>query len=476
MSYSQSEVVLILVGILAIFIAIVPVGGESNDERQVVPLFNQSDYFHYEISGYGVGHTTPNPYLVSRMIEKLENTQSDIPGSGLKQNDRIVSGSQFPSNYKPGMRSTGDNNLLVILVDFPDAPHGPDQTRDEVIAGFNGPGTPGSFPPHDSVKGFYERSSYNQLNLTADVYGWYHASFERDYYEQINGWQELGKECMDAYDNEIDFTKYDNDNDGDIDNLYLIWAGSDFNKFWWGYYKGDISSEEWDGLILDSIIWEPYSWQGPDGAFSPSTTNHETGHLLGLPDYYDYDPSVGPCGGLGGFDLMDGGVVDHNCFSKYLLGWIDPAVIREGEHDVYLGRSSEFPDAVIIMPQGFNGSYSEFFMVQTRDPASGNDNCRYKWWGSWPGKPEWRSPALVIWHVDASLNEWGDFRYDNSFSPHKMLRLMEADGLEELEQSCDTGNSGILLTSIIPESYLGPILFQIHLRMMDQRRGYVSIR
>ncbi len=377
------------------------------------------------------------------MKEKLANKQSDIPDSGLKQNDDIVYSSQFPSNYKPGMRSTGDNTLLVILVDFPDAVHGPDQTREEVIAGFNGPGTPGSFPPHDSVKGFYERSSYHQLNLTADVYGWYHASFERHYYEQMtdnSGWQELAKECMNASDPDIDFTKYDNDDDGDIDNLYLIWAGSDFSQFWWGCYIGSISAEEWDGLTLDSIIWEPYSWQGSDGAFSPGTTNHETGHLLGLPDYYDYDPSVGPCGGLGGFDLMDGGAVDHNCFSKYLLGWIDPAVIREGEHDIYLGPSSEFPDAVIVMPQGSDGSYAEFFMVQTRNPARGNDNCSVSWW-NWQGTPEWTSPGLALWHIDASLDEWGDFRYDNSFSPHKMMRLMEADGLEELEKSCDTRNN-----------------------------------
>ena len=126
-------------------------------------------------------------------------------------------------------------------------------------------------------------------------------------------------------------------------------------------------------------------------------------------------------------------------FRSTLLGWIDPPVIREGAHDIYLGPSSEFPDAVIVMPQGSDGSYSEFFMVQTRNPARGNDNCSVSWW-NWQGTPEWTSPGLALWHIDASLNEGGDFRYDNSFSPHKMVRLMEADGLEELEQSCDTRN------------------------------------
>ena len=41
---------------------------------------------------------------------------------------------------------------------------------------------------------------------------------------------------------------------------------------------------------------------------------------------------------------------------------------------------------------------------------------------------------MLIWHVDATLEDNGqDFKYDNSFTSHKLLRLMEADGLEEIE-------------------------------------------
>jgi len=50
---------------------------------------------------------------------------------------------------------------------------------------------------------------------------------------------------------------------------------------------------------------------------------HETGHALGLPDYYDYDDKVGPRGGVGGLDMMDNNWGDHNPFSKWLLGWLE---------------------------------------------------------------------------------------------------------------------------------------------------------
>ena len=42
------------------------------------------------------------------------------------------------------------------------------------------------------------------------------------------------------------------------------------------------------------------------------------------------------------------------------------------------------------------------------------------------------SDGLLIWHVDATPNADGDdFLYNNSVTEHKLLRLMEANGLPE---------------------------------------------
>src|SRR5690606_33083982 len=99
--------------------------------------------------------------------------------------------------------------------------------------------------------------------------------------------------------------------------------------------------------------------------------------------------------------------------------------IRDGDHDIILRPSSEYPDAIIMMPHGSDGPYSEFFMAQTRNPASGNDNSHI-WWNT-IGKPAaWTSQGLAIWHVDATLDEREYFDYDNSYASHKLLRLMEA--------------------------------------------------
>jgi hypothetical protein len=76
---------------------------------------------------------------------------------------------------------------------------------------------------------------------------------------------------------------------------------------------------------------------------------------------------------------------------------------------------------VVVWPGIDNGDlFSEFFVVQNRQPE-GNDLQLNK-------------GGLMIWHVDARLNAAGtSYAYDNSWSVHKLVRLMEADGLEQIE-------------------------------------------
>jgi len=122
------------------------------------------------------------------------------------------------------MRSKGYNKQLVFLVDFPDYPHGAAQTVADADSKLNGPGDPAMWPT-DNLHDFYARSSYNQLDLHSDVYGWYRAKHNRNYYDNDN-WL-LFNEVMTAYDSQINYANYDNDNDGDIDNIFLYWTGPD---------------------------------------------------------------------------------------------------------------------------------------------------------------------------------------------------------------------------------------------------------
>ena len=336
-----------------------------------------------------------------------------------------------PRGWK-GMPTTGTVRILALLISFSDYPGTTAPATFESRLFGSGAGG----PPFDSLRNFYRRSSYDQLTIAGDVLGWYQAPYARATVTETDaGRENVIKEALSSYDAQgRDFSQYDNDGDGTIDYLCVFWSGphGDWAEFWWGYYAGfSDSTYRLDGKRLTNYSWQWELYNYPSGGFTPSTIIHETGHALGVPDYYDYDDAVGPRGGVGGLDIMDSSG-DHNCFSKFMLDWITPTVISTGSRTVTLRASGLYPDAVLFMPGAVAGRiFDEYFMVQNRT-RSGNDTSLFT-----------GSDGLVVWHVDARLDTWNwDFLSDNSYTAHKLLRLMEADGLEEIETWAGSADAG----------------------------------
>jgi M6 family metalloprotease-like protein len=286
-----------------------------------------------------------------------------------------------------------------------------------------GDGEPSDFP-YESLTGFYRRASYGELEITGSTLGWYTTDYPRsDVQESSLGRQALIKEAFTHYDAEgHDFSQYDNDGDGVIDYLVIVWTGvhGEWAEFWWGYqtsFRND--NFEVDGVRIGTYSWqwENYDWPGE---FSPEVVIHETGHALGLPDYYDYDDAIGPKGGVGGLDQMDSNWGDHNAFSKWVLGWLTPEIYNQDEHELLLAPSDSIPQAAVMMHgDAVSDPFAEYYLVQHRR-RQGND-------------AQIPNDGLLIWHVDARVDAAGNLLYDNSYTEHKLLRLMEADGLEEID-------------------------------------------
>jgi M6 family metalloprotease-like protein len=317
--------------------------------------------------------------------------------------------------------SEGSPRVLALLIAFSDMPgHTDPAVVDDMLYGDGDP----ALSPYESLAAFYRRASYGALEITGSTLGWYTTAYpRREVYESAVGRELLIREAIDHWDADgHDFAQYDNDGDGIIDYFVVIWTGphGEWAEFWWGYqtrFRNTAFTVDGVGLGTYSWQWENYDWPGP---FSPDVVIHETGHALGLPDYYDYDDAVGPRGGVGGLDQMAGNWGDHNAFSKWLLGWLEPEVYNQDAHQLLLAPSDTIPQAAVLMHgDPVADPYAEYFMVQHRR-RQGNDL-------------EIPADGLLIWHVDARLDDSGRFLYDNSYTEHKLLRLMEADGLEEIE-------------------------------------------
>ena len=379
------------------------------------------------------GNHSVHPTLVYEARRKLLRASGLTEAEIQARLDKVL-----PPSRSSSLPSTGSPKVFVLLVDFADYPSTPNQSSADVADKFFGDGD-SNYHPYESVRSYYQRSSYDKLDINGHVFDWYRAQHSRSYYEGLGdgpGQEALIAEVINHHDAQgHDFAQYDNDGDGKIEGFFIKWTGPDngWANFWWAYKWGWHRNPDYrvDGKRLDNYVW---SWiSRVEGlAFQPHVDIHETGHLIGLPDYYDYDGTVGPDGALGGLDIMDSNWGDHNCFSKYLLDWLDPIVVSSGVRSVDLQPSGSSEDCVLVMPGIAPGTFfAEFFMMQYRKRGEGND------------PPNYPTDGMLIWHIDSRLNSsnW-EFEYNNSFSSHKLIRLMEADGLEEIERnfSVDAGD------------------------------------
>ena len=401
-----------------------------------------------------IGNHRMDPDLVAHLNYRVKRLALEAQGLSPQQIDRLLA----PPPNRRGMPTRGQVKVLAILIAFQDyAPVTGADFIAENLFGTEDISNPNY--PYEAMRAYYSRASYSQLDIQGNVLGWYTTAYNRSQVEETTqGRQTLIKEVLNYYDSQgHDFSQYDNDGDGYIDYFLVFWTGphGEWASFWWGYQTSFSDSS----YLLDGKRLRKYSWQWelynyPYGQFTPLVAIHETGHALGLPDYYDYDASVGPKGGVGGFDMMDANSYDHNAFSKFVLDWLTPSVFSAGSQVYSLRASGDYPEALIFFPGAISGDiFNEYYLVQNRY-ATRNDSRLVSVNGG--------NVGLAVWHVDARLNSYGtNFLYDNSSTDHKLLLLVQADGLDEIELGIRGFNSADFYR---PGSELGPSTYPATIR------------
>ncbi|WP_343814563.1 M6 family metalloprotease domain-containing protein [Colwellia asteriadis] len=364
-----------------------------------------------------------------------------------QSNTKNIGAATSITPWKNGFGSSGTQKTFTLLLAFSDALPPEHQSADVIYNHIYGDGDPDRFP-NESLTNFYYRSSYEQLEITGEVLDWYITPYTRD---EVTGEADVIKEALRYYEQQgVDFSQYDNDNDGIIDYFSVIWTGEvgEWASQWWGHQTKIYD----DSFILSGKTLATYSWQwlshnNATDDFDPQVLIHETGHALGLPDYYDYDSSVGAPIEFPVSDMMRNNLGDHNAFSKFLLGWIEPTFIGTGQQSISLKPSSTSKDALMIMPGlTAENALSEYFVVQHRD-KQGNDK-------------HMSGEGLLIWHVDANI-KYNNFEFDNSYTAHNLIRLLSADEFDYYQpgheltslstpssQGYKTSNSAVEITAI----------------------------
>lgn len=341
----------------------------------------------------------------------------------------------------------GTIHAVMLLVDFPDNQHQVEKSFFEDLANSIGLNWPVKYPGNTnsgSIKEYYLWVSKGQMNLIIDVYGWFTAPHDYSYY--VNNYYGLGsyprnvqklvEDVIEIADNDIDFSKYDNDKDGYIDLLLIVHAGSgaefsgNKNDIW--SHKSVISELTIDGVYAKDYAIEPEYWERP-GDMTIGVYCHEIGHLLGLPDLYDTDSyglgswSLMAYGSWNGEDKMGGSPSGLDAWSKLQTGWYNANVFSENKKDVLLKNIMNDGDLIVLL-RNDNDNSKEYFLLENRQ-LEGFDFYL-------PGR------GLLIYHVDENKLT-NSHQWYPGLNPefHYMVALEQADGNFELEKKINSGDS-----------------------------------
>lgn len=275
---------------------------------------------------------------------------------------------------------SGKKSMLVVAVDFEEYP-GTADTMNDIRKAYLGNDACNSYR---SVASYYEKASYGRLQLDSIIA----PSFFRCPYDYETLFAQSSPSrnkatLTDIYSKaltwyqDIDKAKYES-----------LLSSSDSGRIPVSFvYTAPYSGYQGGASNRDSMLWAftinspaPISWSSAymmhtdSGAVDAHTFIHETGHLLGLKDYYDTTASPTSYSSFsptGRIDMMDCSLGDENCYTKMLLGWARPFV-PTGNCEISIRPSASHGDFILLAPNWNGTPYDEYVLLEYYVPAGLN--------------------------------------------------------------------------------------------------------
>lgn len=339
----------------------------------------------------------------------------------------------------------------VIMVNYPNMTYR--VSRANVDSMFNGEHFT-LYSATGSVRRYFYDQSDGQYNPQFDIYGPVTVSQNYSYYGKGNGSPRAAEMMLEAcalMDDSLDFSQYDIDGDGNVDLVYVLYAGPPASD-------GGCVPSSWISNPTSSLIW-PHFWTVTDagktsmrhvfdgktvncyevsseldGCFSTQTTTvmagvglacHEFGHGLGLPDLYTTDNSIQKTCGY--WDIMDYGCYNndvrtppnYSAYERWFMGWRTPRLVNTPE-TVTLQAASAGGATILLSPSGthnfdgVNPSPTDFFLLENRQLTG--------WDAYLPG------PGMLVTHIRYNAGKWMANEVNND-SLSMGVDIVEADGI-----------------------------------------------
>lgn len=409
--------------------------------------------------------------------------------------------------YISDMPRSGESRVLVVPVEFSDFPasgmlRGAEGAREDLRKAYFGESEETQW---ESLSSYYAKSSYGKVNITGQVMPWYrpkNPSKPSQWYTTeeiissygssegstgisrlILGWFYTDY-AIDMYQNVLDdegnpyataaafFKDYDGDGDGYIDAVQMVYSAPVnhlSSDLFWAFRSVDSSSApNKNSPFPCAYVWLGYDFIYENGYYDnlgvyhdwtdaeiiagtaeidAHTIIHESGHALGADDYYTYDQK--DWGALGGTDMMDYNIGDHNAYTKGIFGWADPIVVT-GEATVKIKSFTDTGEAIVLPAYRADGEVSNslldnYIMIEYYRPTGLNElDSTYNYTGRYPKMPN--VPGIRIYHVDSRL---GLFTY-GSTSGWQFVRYVSTVTATDSNSYIDIANSNTKSRSANP--------------------------
>ena len=353
------------------------------------------------------------------------------------------------------MPSQGTGRMVIIYADFADTKFSYEPSMEEVekIA-FGEEDTSSPLYPWESASAFYKRSSKGAMELSGKAYR-YTAKYPEAHYQKVRGQKELLTEACSALNTQINFKDFDGNKDGFIDTIAVIVPGTANRDTWWpASVQFNNDKYYYDGMDIGHMITGNCQIDGPDDYSNFTTTLlHETGHCMGLPDYYLYGISDDFDGmhGTAGSELMDDTGGDFSCVSKLQLGWYKTDQVQvyepssEPQSFTLYNAQSDKGNTVIIPCGELDGRYhGEFMMIEYTTKDANNS------------QPPWHvsiGNGIRVYHVDTTLYDNGfylAYRYtgtldfNDNYNGRRVIRIIDDVEKDNLYRTGDVIDGNIL--------------------------------
>ena len=310
----------------------------------------------------------------------------------------------------------GEKKGIIILAAFADQAFQSDHDNELFSRIVNEQGFTHADGHRGSVHDYFYDQSEGQFNLTFDVVGPVTLENEEAYYGANDASGDdvrMGTFAADvimAVADQVDFSQYDWDGDGTVEQVYIIFAGRGEAN---GGAKNTIWPHEWElsdseygeSISLNGVTIDTYAC-GPElqpmsGDHTKSildgigTMCHEFSHCLGFPDMYDAEYNGGY--GMASWDLLASGSYNgkgfvpagYTSYERLMAGWKAPIELRNDTVVTSMAALADGGDAYVI----YNDAHpTEYYLLENRQKVG--------WDSSLSGA------GLLVIHVDYNEQAW----------------------------------------------------------------------